>query len=44
MANTSTVLLFCCLFCTSLRAQQLPIFNQYTELQNYLNPAGVPVD
>lgn len=32
------------LFCTNIGAQQLPIFNQYTELQTYLNPAGLPID
>lgn len=32
------------LCCSGLGAQQLPIFNQYTELQTYLNPAGIPID
>lgn len=28
----------------ALKAQQLPLFTQYTELQTYLNPAAIPVD
>jgi type IX secretion system PorP/SprF family membrane protein len=44
MAKYIVLLLLCSLFSTGLGAQQLPVFNQYTELQNYLNPAGIPVD
>ncbi|MCB0520935.1 MAG: PorP/SprF family type IX secretion system membrane protein [Lewinellaceae bacterium] len=40
------LLLITGLTCFSWRAigQQLPIFNQYTEIQTYLNPANIPVD
>ncbi len=44
MANKFILLMLCGLFGTGLSAQQLPIFNQYTELQSYLNPAGIPID
>ncbi|MBV6441723.1 MAG: type IX secretion system membrane protein PorP/SprF [Haliscomenobacteraceae bacterium CHB4] len=44
MSKNITIFILGGLFCTGLRAQQLPIFNQYTELQTYLNPAGVPID
>ncbi|TNE62863.1 MAG: hypothetical protein EP344_04655, partial [Bacteroidetes bacterium] len=44
MGRYFTILLFLVLVSTGLQAQQLPIFNQYTELQTLINPAGVPVD
>lgn len=44
MSKNVTIFLFFGLICTGLRAQQLPVFNQYTELQTYLNPAALPID
>ena len=44
MTKHIAVLLFCGLLGTALRAQQLPVFSQYTELQTYLNPAALPID
>ncbi len=35
--------LFLC-YAIAGRAQQLPLFTQYTEIQTYLNPGNIPVD